>query len=386
MTEHELFQKTFSTLHASPDTLMEVQKTMENSKKTHRTLRRGAVIAIAAALTLTVAAAAGVVTLINANVSPADKVDDTTYHAFTDDMDATTPTVEDGKGNYITVADMERIPGDPAATERLVGQYLSKLDATMTVAGNTYTMGTFLVDETGCGILTFSIENPDGFEYGDMGYGETWVDSVRADLSFGSKAPEDPNGQDSGYLFADMKLYADESTSTDTCLQMVAYFITGKGYETGTSFYFTVRDANHQPYSIAIQPRAYLPVKTLTADNGQRLTISPLGMTVVDTQYSDSEMLIDELIVHYQDGTDFAADSASRNLRNWVVGLISSGRDTDEALRNELGITDPPEGAYYSYAFNRLVDVDTVTSVSLEGRWYDFSNEQPVAVQQTYLP
>ena len=36
MTEHELFQKTFSTLHASPDTLMEVQKTMENSKKTHR--------------------------------------------------------------------------------------------------------------------------------------------------------------------------------------------------------------------------------------------------------------------------------------------------------------------------------------------------------------
>lgn len=97
MTEHELFQKTFSTLHASPDTLMEVQKTMENSKKTHRTLRRGAVIAIAAALTLTVAAAAGVVTLINANVSPADKVDDTTYHAFTDDMDATTPTVEDGR-------------------------------------------------------------------------------------------------------------------------------------------------------------------------------------------------------------------------------------------------------------------------------------------------
>lgn len=386
MTEHELFQKTFSTLHASPDTLMEVQRTMENNKKTHRTLRKGAVIAIAAALTLTVAAAAGVVTLIRANVSPADKVDDTTYHAFTDDINSPTPTVEDGKGNYITAADMERIPGDPAVTERLVGQYLSKLDASMTVAGNTYTMGTFLVDETGCGILTFSIENPEGFEYGDMGYGETWVDSVRADLSFGSKAPEDPNGQDGGYLFADMKLYADESTSTSTCLQMVAYFITGKGYETGTNFYFTIRDAAYQPYSIAIQPRTYLPVKTLTAENGQRLTLSPLGATVVDTQYSDSEMLIDELIVHYQDGADFAVDSAARNLRNWVVDFITGGESTDAALRNELGITDPPEGAYYSYLFNRLVDVDTVASVSLEGRWYDFSNEQPVAVQQTYLP
>ena len=52
MTEHELFRKTFSTLHASPDTLMEVQKAMENNKKTHRTLRRGVVIAIAAALIL----------------------------------------------------------------------------------------------------------------------------------------------------------------------------------------------------------------------------------------------------------------------------------------------------------------------------------------------
>lgn len=70
MTEHELFRKTFSTLHASPDTLMEVQKAMENNKKTHRTLRRGVVIAIAAALMLTVAAAAGVVHLIKADGLP----------------------------------------------------------------------------------------------------------------------------------------------------------------------------------------------------------------------------------------------------------------------------------------------------------------------------
>lgn len=385
MTERELFHKTFSPLHASPDTLMEVQKTMENSKKTRRALSRGAVIAIAAALTLTVAVAAGVVTLIRADVSPADKVDDTTYHAFTDDIDSPTPTVDDGKGNYITVADMERIPGDPALTERLVGDYLSKLDASLTVEGSTYKMGTFLVDETGNGILTFSIENPDGFRYGDMGYGETWVDSVYAGLSFGSKAPEDPNGQDSGYLSADTKFYMDENTSTDTCLQMVAYFITGKGYETGTNFYFTVHDAAYQPYSIAIQPHAYLPVRTLTAGNGQRLTLSPLGLTVVDTLYSDSEVLVDELIVRYQDGTDFAVDSAQSNLRNWVVGLMTGG-STDEALRNELGIADPPEGVYYSYVFNRLVDVDTVASISLEGRWYDFNNEQPVAVRQTYLP
>ena len=160
MTEHELFQKTFSTLHASPDTLMEVQKTMENSKKTHRTLRRGVVIAIAAALTLTVAAATGVVTLIKANVSHADKVDDTTYHAFTDDMDASTPTVEGNSGELITLPDMERIPGDRDTVQRLVGDYLSKLDAELTVGSTTITLKTFLVDESGCGILTYTVDDP----------------------------------------------------------------------------------------------------------------------------------------------------------------------------------------------------------------------------------
>ena len=82
MHDRELFEKAFSPLHASPDTLTEVRKTMRNEKKTRRALGKGAVIAIAAALTLTIAVAGGIVTLIRADVSPADKVDDTTHHAF----------------------------------------------------------------------------------------------------------------------------------------------------------------------------------------------------------------------------------------------------------------------------------------------------------------
>ena len=101
MHDRELFEKAFSPLHASPDTLTEVRKTMQNEKKTRRALGKGAVIAIAAALTLTVAVAAGVVTLIKANVTPADHVDDTTHHAFTDDIDAATPVVDDGKGGLV---------------------------------------------------------------------------------------------------------------------------------------------------------------------------------------------------------------------------------------------------------------------------------------------
>mgnify|MGYP000792294340 FL=1 len=38
MHDRELFEKAFSPLHASPDTLTEVRKTMRNEKKTRLSL------------------------------------------------------------------------------------------------------------------------------------------------------------------------------------------------------------------------------------------------------------------------------------------------------------------------------------------------------------
>ena len=368
MTERELFEKTFSSLHASPDTLSEVKRTMQNEKKTRRILGRGAVIAIAAALTLTVAVAAGVV-LIRADVSPAEKVDDTTHHAFTDDINSPTPVVIGNSGEVITVADMERIPGDPATTERLVGQYLSKLDAEMTVEGNTYKMGTFLVDDTGTGILTFSVENPNGFEYGDMGYGETLIESVRADVYYGRSEPT--RGDRDGAMSADTKLYVDESASTDTCLQVIAYFISGKGfsYAKDSTFYFSVSDGAYQYHSIAIQTKTRVPVKTFTADNGEIVLLSPLGMTAVDTIGHEVEWLIRENIIQFKDGSTFVVKSREQNLRNWVVSYGTGNPESgyNMAMEIELGATDIGSEEYNSYQFNRLVDVDEVSSITLDG-------------------
>ena len=389
MHDRELFEKAFSPLHASPDTLTEVRKTMRIEKKTRRVLSKGAVVAIAAALMLTTAVAGGIVTLITADVSPADKVDDTTHHAFTDDIDDSTPDfVEDGKGGYVPVADMERIPGDVATTQRLVGKYLSKLDAELTVEGCTYRMGTFLVDDMGNGILTFSVENPDGFQASDgLSRTDTWLRDVRISLDYGRTAPGvDPQGY--GYTFADDNLCVDENASTDTCLQIIDYFICGKGYEKGMNFYFSVTDSADQSRTIAFQPQSHLPVKTLTTENGQKTFISPVGMTMVDTLYGTEEISDDELYIHYQDGTDYAVRSRTNNLLNWMVAYITGSYDDPEFdyYGTVLGIADPPEGTYYSYLFNRLVDVDTVASISLEGRVYNPATDRGEPMQQTYRP
>lgn len=348
MHDRELFEKAFSPLHASPDTLTEVRKTMRNEKKTRRALGKSAVVAIAAALTLTIAVAGGIVTLIRADVSPADKVDDTTHHAFTDDLDATTPTVDDGKGTAVSVPDMERIPGDIQTTQRLVGQYLSKLDAEMTVEGNTIRLGTLLIDESGSGMLTYSVENPDGVKYTDAGYGEAVDMSAEPSMWLDSA----PDAQGYGGTCITSRCHVDEDASTDTRLQVVLYFAAGKDFQKGDDFYFTVRDSAYQPYSISIQPQTYVPVKTMTAKNGEIVTLSALGMTIVNPDPS-REIHTDEVLVNAKDGSSFAVESSSRSLMNWVVGCMRGSDDVPFADN--------------TYVFDRLVDVDAVSSVTLEG-------------------
>ena len=321
MTEHELFRKTFSTLHASPDTLMEVQKAMENNKKTHRTLRRGVVIAIAAALMLTVAAAAGVVHLIKADVTPADGVSDTTLHAFTDDMDASAPTV-----------------------------------------------GTFLIDESGCGILTYAVDDPEGVSYEEAGYGEVYGLPLEPRMYLRS-----PDYQQGGSI--NVKLHVDKTTSTATHLDVVAYFAAGETYQKGDNLYFTVYDGGaegKEPYAVAIQPRTYAPVRTFTAANGETARISAVGITM-DNASPAQELTVQELTLHYADGSSYAVSSDSQNLMNWVLGYIYGDGETAPF-------------AHAVYIFNRMVDVDTITSVSLDGRWFDFTAEQHIPVQLTYLP
>lgn len=367
MHDRELFEKAFSPLHASPDTLTEVRKTMRNEKKTRRALGKSAVVAIAAALTLTIAVAGGIVTLIRADVSPADKVDDTTHHAFTDDLDATTPTVDDGKGGLVPVPDMERIPGDVQTTQRLVGQYLSKLDAEMTVEGNTIRLGTLLIDESGNGMLTYSVENPDGVKYTDAGYGEAVDMSAEPSMWLGSA----PDAQGYGGTCISSRCHVDEDASTDTCLQVVLYFAAGKDFQKGDDFYFTVYDSASQPYSISIQPQTYVPVKTMSAKTGEIVTLSALGMTIVNPDPS-REIHTDEVLVNAKDGSSFAVESSSKNLMNWVIGSITG--DGQAAFEN------------YTYVFNRLVDVNEVGSVTLTGYYYNLDGSDNDTVSLTYQP
>lgn len=99
MIDRKLFQKTFSTLHASPDTLSEVYKVVHKEQKHRHPFSKGMLVAAALAMCITVAAAAGIANLIKANVTPADSVTAADLHAFgADSISSDTPVIRDNSG------------------------------------------------------------------------------------------------------------------------------------------------------------------------------------------------------------------------------------------------------------------------------------------------
>ena len=130
-------------------------------------------------------------------------------------------------------------------------------------------------------------------------------------------------------------------------------------------------DSASQPYSISIQPQTYVPVKTMTAKNGEIVTLSALGMTIVNPDPS-REIHTDEVLVNAKDGSSFAVESSSKNLMNWVIGCITG--DGQAAFEN------------YTYVFNRLVDVNEVGSVTLTGYYYNLDGSDNDTVSLTYQP
>ena len=360
MIDRKLFQKTFSTLHASPDTLSEVYRTVheeEKPRKRRHIISKGLLIAAVLAMCITVAGAVGIgiADLIKAKVAPAAGITAADLHAFSaESMDSETPIMLDHYGNVLSLPQMERVSTDAGTMWRLVGSYLSTVDAVMEVDGYTIELNTFLIDENGTGFLTYTLSNPDGVSYDNYGYGE-----VSTPLS-----PWLYIGDPTSHDLMDAKTYLDTAASTDTELHLVLYFSDFGYWHKGDDLIFAVDShangvATTWGGGISITPRTYLPVTTFTAENGDTVRVSALGIQIDYIQriaMSGSpllELLIEELTLHMKDGSQYVVESERDYIMNWVVGL-----GTVDEEHNATGC---------GYSFNRLVDVDNVESVTAKG-------------------
>ena len=159
MHDRELFEKAFSPLHASPDTLTEVRKTMRNEKKNTpgagqerrgRHCRRADADHCRGRRHRNAHQSRRISRRQSGRHHPPRL-----YRRF-----GCHHAHRRRRQGYRRVCSRYGAhPRRHQTTQRLVGKYLSKLDAEMTVEGNTIRLGTLLIDESGSGMLTYSVEN-----------------------------------------------------------------------------------------------------------------------------------------------------------------------------------------------------------------------------------
>lgn len=325
-------------------------------------------IAAVLAMCITVAGAVGIATLIKADVAPADSITDADRNAFDKDtVGSDTPLVLGNDGQPISLPRMERASTDTATVQRLLGDYLCTVNATMEVDGYTIKLNTFLIDENGSGFLTYTLSNPNGVEPDENGYGEVYT-PLDPWLIIG----DDPKSFD----YMDAKTYLDTAATTDTEMHLVLYFSDFGFWHKGDDLVFAIAGQSGGDWggTISITPRTYLPAVTFTAESGDTVAVSALGIRMPNPAAvgdAVTDAVTDELVLHMADGTQYVVQSAQDNIMNWVVGL---------------GISDE---AYHiigsAYSFNRVVDVDAVTSVTCAGHYYaDLTAEQAVTFTGTY--
>lgn len=349
MNEQEIIHKSFSNLHASNRTLQEVLNRAHTGKGAKGISKRFAVLVavLTAVFSMAlVAYATGLPEKLIAILTPAKEPSQMIDQAFGDSISTEKPNMEDAYGNPIEAPSMERPAIDLTETEKLIGAYISDVDGVLTIGENTFTLKNFMIDETGCGAITWTVENPNGIDYGDAGYGIVYFNSMTIDNPNMYHYAADGSKKD----VLDVTTALISKNKAGTKLELVSYFGTVAKYQMGDSLVWMVsRNRKQEAQKIQITPVEHIPAKTMTTADGMKLMIANQGLTFdID---SNTDFLIDKIVINFKDGTQYCVEDDDANIYNLANAYW---RQSKEYRYDEL-----------VYLFNRLIDTNEVASVEV---------------------
>lgn len=350
MNEKEFFQETFENLHASEDTLQKVMMRVHTGKGTTGISKRFAslvaVLVMLFSMTLVVHAT-GLLTDLVAILTPAENPAQVIDDVFGDNISVEKPHMEDAYGNPIEAPSMERPAIDLTETEKLIGAYISDIDGVLTVGNNTFTLEQFLIDEMGSGAITWTVENPNGIEYGDAGYGMVYFNSMTIDnpwmTHYAADGSKKKSTNESTALIA--------KNEDGTKLKLVSYFGTFDKYEIGDYFvWMASQDRRQESQTIQITPVEHIPAKTLTSENGTKIAITNQAITF--DYDGNSEFIPHKIVINFNDGTQYCVEDDEKKIYNQSEAFW---RQSERYRYDDL-----------VYLFNRLIDPSKVSSVEVE--------------------
>lgn len=342
MLDEKMLKETFSTLRASEGTLMEVMKVVNNKK---RPVRASRVILIAAALALALGISAAAYVGFVKYDNPAAMLE--AFFGENDKAEGGGIVEYDDEGRLKTnLPAWERTPVDATLAQELIAPYISAVSEQVSFRGYTLRVEAALFDPlTGGGLVYYVLENPDG------------VSGYEAALTGEVDWPGD------AAIFTQLnypyRAYIDSAQTTDTSLYVCAYYIhiaewekvaptlkvsIGVGREDGTR-------KVEKSVDIAFEDGGGMAGATM-ADGAVRL--SPIGIWIdskaLGLRHADD---IDSIVLRYGDGSEYVFKDEEGFVDNSAYALIRSAT-----------------GAV-TYLHNRIVDIEAVRSVSINGVLYD---------------
>ncbi len=354
MNEHDILNKAFSDLHASDDTLQKVMNRTHSGKGVRMKPKRIAVLVAAVAVLFSMALAVhgSVLVLMGdhlAVLTPAKDPEKVLDDAFGDTLDTQKPEMYDSQGNLIELPNMERPKLDLEEATKLYGDYISDVDAVFSVGESTFTLKHFMIDETGVGALTWTVENPNGLKYIYGGYGYMCFEDCNP-FSEPSIWHFGADGQEK--FFASTYPALISRNEDDTKLDLVTYFGTFDNYEVGDHFVWKIESrTSSERKTVQITPVNHIPAKKMAAADGMKLTVGSQGL-VIDVN-SDEEFNVDKILLHFKDGTQYCVEDWDKMILN------SSG---------SLWRRDAYRFDDLVVLYNRLVDINEVSSVEVTAR------------------
>lgn len=252
-------------------------------------------------------------------------------------------TQNPGEVNIMVENSYDRVPLDMALAEKYLEPYLYAIGESLTdtfkigvgeeVESHTETLTVVanLYDaSTGCGLLYYTLENPLGaMDYRLQYDGSIGGDDVRVSLA--------------------RRKFLDTGNTTDTKLCVAVHYI-----NTRNSKEIAVSGIGEDKILVNLVQRELRYVTV--ADN--TVTISPIGMKLESSESLGLNHIdfVNDVRIRFADGTEYVVladiEGKGYDLQNWAYACGVDGKD---------GMT---------YTFNRIVDVDSITSVVINGVEY----------------
>lgn len=335
MFDEKRFKETFDQVHASDALLTEVlEMKTKSEQKQHRPKHLTRTLLIAAllicTLTLTVAAAEALTKKFSDDSKP---VIDAFFGENGEYANGGSIVEYDEYGKLaINLPAWSREAVDMEVAERLVAPYLYTLtENTVTKGGFTYTIQAILYDSnTGAYVVRWSVENPNGLgEYG-VGLNGEFYTTEESEI----------------YAVCGGRQYLDTENSTDTKLYISSFGVDWvQDYNDELWCEFGRWESEDQ-----IDTREFIIPRS---DQGgmealkfnDNITLSPVAILFDGVKDS---VVLNECIITYKDGGEYVVFSESAFVDNTTYGLNGSK-------------------GYVTYTFNRIVDVENVSGIIVNG-------------------